>query len=76
MQYQTYTQNIATFAEWSKDNLLEEEMKLTIADLRKGNVQALKDLADFLSIASRRGGKVFSDNVLSSLGDALEKEIF
>ena len=76
MQYQTYMQNLATFAQWSKDNLLEEEMKLTIEDLRKGNVQALKDLADFLSVASRRGGKVFSGNVLSSLGDALEKEIF
>ena len=62
------------FAQWAKDNCLQEEMRLTIADLHRGKPEALNDLAKFLTLASKRGGKSFSDNVLCALAEALEKE--
>ncbi len=61
------------FTQWAKDNCLQEEMRITIADLHRGKPEALKDLANFLELASRRGGKAFSDNVLCTLAEALEK---
>ena len=64
------------FAQWSKDNNLKEEMRLTIADLHRGKPHALKDLGIFLELASRRGGKAFADNVLCTLAEALEKQAF
>jgi hypothetical protein len=63
----------ATFKQWSKDNNLKEEMRLAVANLYRGKPEALKDLANFLELASRRGGKAFSDNVLCTLAEALEK---
>jgi hypothetical protein len=65
-----------SFAQWAEDNCLKEEMRLTIADLHRGKPQALKDLATFLELATRRGGKEFSDNVLCTLAEALEKQSF
>ena len=65
-----------SFAQWAEDNCLKEEMRLTIADLHRGNTHALNDLGKFLELASRRGGKAFSDSVLCTLAEALEKQSF
>ena len=64
------------FAEWSKDNLVAEDLALMVEDLRQGKPKALAELSELLELASRRGGKAFSANVLSTLADALETEIF
>ena len=64
------------FGEWAKDNYIAENLKWMAEEMRKGKVHGLKELATLLELASRRDGKAFVANVLDTLGEALEKEIF
>ena len=64
------------FGEWAKDNLVAEDLTLLVKEFRQGEIHGLEYLSSLLKLASRRGGKAFSDHVLSSIADALEGEIF
>jgi hypothetical protein len=64
------------FAVWAKDNLLVEDLTLLVKEFRQGEIHGLEYLSSVLKLASQRGGKAFTANVLSSLADALESEIF
>jgi hypothetical protein len=64
------------FGEWAKENCIAENLKWMAEELMQGKLHGLKELATLLELASRRDGKAFVANVLCTLGEALEKEIF